>query len=68
MKESISETCSFDCNSYNEQHMTITRMEICGDFYDRETMAVKHASNCLHDAKPIADKTCGGLGMRCTIL
>ena len=41
------------CISENELHATITKMEIRGEFYDREAMAGNRTNGLLHDAEPI---------------
>ena len=56
----------------SEYHIAINTMEINGIHYDRETMAIKYATECLHDEQPIIlkAKTEGGysLALCCSIL
>ena len=55
-----------------EYRVTISTMEISGIHYDREAMAIKYATECLHDGQPITLKAeaQGGysLALCCNIL
>ena len=46
--------------SDNEYHLTIIKMEIRGESYDREAMAVKYTNELLRDAEPITLRTAEG--------